>query len=544
MADIFISYSKQSKAETEQLANELRAKGFTVWYDTSLVPGDSFREVITAELAQARAAIVIWTSDSVKSNWVCSEASRAHARRVLIPVRTDDVRSHDIPPPFDSLHTDLVSNRAAIDGALAKLGVTPTVAMSDDRAAPTTTVSDAQRPAHASARKPSIAVLPFHNMSGDPAQEFLADGMTEEITTALSHIRQFLVIARNSSFTYKGKAADAKQVGRELGVVYILEGSIRRAANRVRVTAQLIDASTGHHLWAQNYDRELADIFALQDEIANKVVSAIEPQLYSAERLRVRRKPPESLDAWECVVGALIHIDAWSQRDFASARTLLERAINLDPFYGHAYAVLAWLTVVDVAGGWKPLSGHDVAFEAAQRSIALDDHDAWSHLSLGFVYLVTHKAAEAITEFERALALNPNFAHALGLVGVALAYLGRGEEALSKMEMAERLDPSGARRGQNAQWRSFAYFSMGRHRDALGCARKAVQEAPSRVSAHRQIVVNSALLGQLDEAKRALEDLKRLQPDLTLAWINEWNPYMDLELRQKLVRGFALAGLE
>jgi TolB-like protein len=538
MADIFISYSKGSQAHTQQLANELRAKGFTVWYDTSLVPGDSFRDVIMSELAQARAAIVIWDAASVKSEWVCSEASRARARRILIPVRADDVRSHDIPPPFDSLHTELLSNRAAIDGALAKLGIVPTVVP------PTTTASDGERPAITSARKPSIVVLPFHNISGDPAQEFLADGMTEEITTALSHIRQFLVIARHSSFTYKGKAVDAKQVGRELGVVYILEGSIRRAADRVRVTAQLIDASTGHHLWAQNYDRELADIFAVQDEIANKVVSAIEPQLYSAEKLRVRRKLPESLDAWECVVGALTGIDTYSKQDFASARTLLERAIGLDPFYGHAHAVLAWLTCREIISGWKPVEAIESAFEAARKSIALDDQDAWAHYALSLAYGFNRKPEEAVTECDRALALNPNFAPALSWLGNALAYLGRGEEALSKIEASERLNPRGLFPGLNAHFRATAYNVMGRHRDALDWARKAVQENPSHISAHRLIVISSALLGQPDEAKRALEVLKRLQPNLTLTWINEYNPFVVAEARENYVRGFVLAGLE
>jgi TolB-like protein/Tfp pilus assembly protein PilF len=430
----------------------------------------------------------------------------------------------------------LLSNRGAIDAALAKLGVIPAIAASD-RVAPATPVWDAE----SSARKPSIAVLPFHNMSGDPAQEFLADGMVEEITTALSHIRQFLVIARNSSFTYKGKAVDVKQVGRQLGVNYVLEGSVRRAANRVRVTAQLIDATTGHHIWAQNYDRELADIFALQDEMAKKVVSAIEPQLYSVEKLRVRRKLPENLDAWECVVGALAQMDAWEA--FAPARALLERAIGLDPFYGQAHAVLAFLTGREVNAGVKPRHAFEGAVEAAQQAIALDDHDAWGHFALASVYLNSGRPAEAVPAFERALALNPNFAPALTLLGCALAYLGNAEEALYKMEMSERLNPRGLFRGQNPQNRSVAYFVMGRHRDALDCARRAVQENPGIRAAHRSIVVNSVFLGQLDEATRALEALKRLHPDLTLEWINEYNPYVDPEARQKWVRGFVLAGL-
>jgi TolB-like protein len=415
--------------------------------------------------------------------------------------------------------------------------------VSDDGVAPTTPVPDAERPALTLPRKPSIAVLPFQNMSGDPTQEFLADGMVEEITTVLSHVRQFLVIARNSSFTYKGQAVNAKQVGRELGVGYILEGSVRRAANRVRVTAQLVDAIIGHHVWAQSYDRELVDIFAVQDEIANRVVSAIEPELYSAEQLRVRRKLPGSLDAWECVVSALTHLDARTKQDFASARTLLERAIGLDPFYGQAHAVLAYLTGLEVNHGLKPIESLESAFEAAQQAIALDNHDAWGHFALASTYMFKRQHEEAVTEYERTLALNSNFAPALALLGTALAYLGRVEEALSKMEASERLNPRGLFRGQIAQQRAVAYFVMGRHRESLDYARKAVQENPRIAAAQRSIVVNSALLGQLDEAKRALEALKRLQPNLTLMWINEWNPYVDPEAREKWVRGFVLAGV-
>src|SRR5215475_1242204 len=206
MADIFISYSKGFQAQTEQLANELRGKGYSVWYDTSLVPGDSFREVITSELAQARAVIVIWNRTSVKSDWVCSEASRARARRILIPVRAEDVRSHDIPPPFDGLHTELLSNRASIEAALAKLGVTPTASTKDEVSAPPGLASNA--PGVLLPKKPSIAVLPFTNMSGDTEQEYFIDGIVEDIITALSRFRQLFVIARNSSFTYRGRAVD------------------------------------------------------------------------------------------------------------------------------------------------------------------------------------------------------------------------------------------------------------------------------------------------------------------------------------------------
>ena len=190
--------------------------------------------------------------------------------------------------------------------------------------------------------KPSIAVLPFQNMSGDPEQEYFADGMVEEIITALSRIRWFFVIARNSTFTYKGRAVDVKQVGRELGVRYVLEGSVRKSGNRIRVTAQLVEAETGNHVWAERYDRDLADIFAVQDEITERVVAAIEPELYAAEQVRSQSKPPDSLDAWECVIRALSLIGQGTRDENTEAEALCRRAIAIAPGYGRAHSLLAW----------------------------------------------------------------------------------------------------------------------------------------------------------------------------------------------------------
>src|SRR5262249_18440627 len=190
--------------------------------------------------------------------------------------------------------------------------------------------------------KPSIAVLPFQNMSGDPEQGVFADGMVEDITTALSKLRWFFVIARNSSFAYKGRAGDVKQIGRELGVRYVLEGSVRKGGNRLRITAQLVEAETGNHVWAERYDRDIGDIFAVQDEITERVVTAIEPELYAAENIRSRRKPPESLDAWECVIRALSAIGQWTREANAEAEQLCRRAIAIAPDYGQAHSLLAW----------------------------------------------------------------------------------------------------------------------------------------------------------------------------------------------------------
>ena len=393
--------------------------------------------------------------------------------------------------------------------------------------------------------KPSITVLPFQNMSGDPSQDYFADGVVEEITTALSRIRWLFVIARNSSFTYKGRMVDVKQVGRELGVRYALEGSVRKAANRVRVTAQLIDAVTGHHVWAERYDRELAAIFALQDEITERVVAAVEPQLYAAEGIRAKRKPPESLDAWECVVRALSCVNSRSQNDYAMARELLERAIELDPAYAQAYALFAYVMGLEVLYGWKPREiALARALEAAQKAVVLDSDDAWAHFALGFVYGMTRRAEEAVVEHEKALALNPNFALAYTYQGSALAYLGRGEEALLKIDASERLSPRGLFQGVNNVCRAAAHFSAEQHRDAVSCARKSILDSPGIVTGYRMLVVNCALIGEIDEARAALKIVKRLQPDISVRWIAESVLFTRERDRQNYIEGFRLAGLE
>jgi adenylate cyclase len=393
--------------------------------------------------------------------------------------------------------------------------------------------------------KPSIAVLPFQNMSGDPSEDYFADGVVEEITTALSRIRWLFVIARNSSFTYKGRMVDVKQVGRELGVRYALEGSVRKAANRVRVTAQLIDAVTGHHVWAERYDRELAAIFALQDEITERVVAAVEPQLYAAEGIRAKRKPPESLDAWECVVRALSCVNSRSQNDYAMARELLGRAIELDPAYAQAYALFAYVMGLEVLYGWKPREiALARALEAAQKAVVLDSDDAWAHFALGFVYGMTRRAEEAVVEHEKALALNPNFALAYTYQGSALAYLGRGEEALLKIDASERLSPRGLFQGVNNVCRAAAHFSAEQHRDAVSCARKSILDSPGIVTGYRMLVVNCALIGEIDEARAALKIVKRLQPDISVRWIAESVLFTRERDRQNYIEGFRLAGLE
>jgi adenylate cyclase len=268
---------------------------------------------------------------------------------------------------------------------------------------------------------PSIAVLPFANMSGDPEQDYFADGMVEEITTALSKLRWFFVIARNSTFAYKGRAVDVKQVGRELGVRYVLEGSVRKGGNRVRVTAQLVEAETGNHVWAERYDRDIGDIFVVQDEIAEHVVAAIEPELYAAEHIRSRRKPPESLDAWECLIRALSLISQGTREANAEAEQLCQRAIAIAPGYGQAHSLLAWALLRRTS--WSRDLRTMAAEISAQARAALgfDDRDSWAYVVQGNLFTRLRRFDQAVNTLRRALKLNPNFALAHAQLGMLTA---------------------------------------------------------------------------------------------------------------------------
>ncbi|MGA8920773.1 MAG: winged helix-turn-helix domain-containing protein, partial [Pseudolabrys sp.] len=274
--------------------------------------------------------------------------------------------------------------------------------------------------------RPAIAVLPFLNMSGDPEHEYFSDGISEDIITALSKLRWFFVIARNSSFTYKGKAVHMKQIAEELGVGYVVEGSVRKSGDRVRITAQLNDVATGSHIWAERYDRDIADVFAVQDEITEAIVAAIEPQLYAAENFHAQRKAPDSMDAWDLVMRALSHYWRVTRQDNVVAQALLEKATVIDPNYGQALGVLAASQTFSAHMGWADMAAVvPTAERAAHAAIRADGEDPWAHYALGNVYLFTRRFDDSLAEFELALQLNPNFSLAQGYYGLALAYCGR-----------------------------------------------------------------------------------------------------------------------
>ena len=392
--------------------------------------------------------------------------------------------------------------------------------------------------------KPSIAVLPFANISGDPEQEYFADGVSEDIVTGLSKLRWFFVIARNSSFAYKGKAVDVKRVARELGVRYVLEGSVRKAGNRVRITAQLIDASTGNHLWADRYDGDLTDIFQLQDEITMKVVAAIEPRLLEAEGIRSQNRSPADIGAWDMVIQANSLFWRITKADCEAALEILRRAIERYPDYGPAHSMLAFMLLVSGYLGWN-LAGTQVtqAASLASRAAELDDSDPWAHLALGFVAFIMRRTDQATEHCQRALDLNPNFAAAHGYLGWALAFDARSDQAIEHLEQAIRMSPHDPQNAIFTTGLAVAHYLAGRFAEAAGFGRKTLQQRSGFTAGHRIYVASLAQAGQSEEAREALKRLEELHPDLSVAWLERNVPYTP-DPMAKFLEGMRRAGLQ
>ncbi|MEO8316727.1 MAG: winged helix-turn-helix domain-containing tetratricopeptide repeat protein [Bradyrhizobium sp.] len=393
--------------------------------------------------------------------------------------------------------------------------------------------------------RPAIAVLPFDNMSGDQEQEYFSDGISEDIITALSKSRWFFVIARNSSFTYKGKAVHMTRVATELGVRYVVEGSVRKNGDRVRITAQLNDTATGSHIWAEHYDRDLTDVFAVQDEITDAIVTAIEPQIYAAENFRSRRKPPNSVDAWDLVMRALSHHWRVTRTDSAAARALLERAIAIDPDYGQALSLFATNHMFGVHLGWTDIAtSAPVAERAALAAIAADSEDAWAHTALGSVYFSTRRLDDSLAEFELALQLNPNFSMAQGYYALALSYSGRWQDAYAATQRAIRQSPRDPSLAIYYGVAAYAQFVGKNYCKAITLARDATRQRGDLAGADRVLTVAAGMAGQIDVAKAALAELRRTQPNISLAWISTQLPWKLDADREQYLEGFRRAGLE
>jgi TolB-like protein len=405
-------------------------------------------------------------------------------------------------------------------------------------------IHEPSRPALPLPDRPAIAVLPFANLSGEPEQEYFSDGISEDIITGLSKLRWFFVIARNSSFIYKGKAVHMKRVAEELGVGYVVEGSVRKGGDRVRITVQLSDAATGSNIWAERYDRALADVFAVQDEITEAIVAAIEPQLYAAETFRSRRKPPNSMDAWDLVMRALSHFWRVTRQDYLVAQALLEKATAIDPNYGQALGVLATSQTFSAHMGWTDMAAVvPLAERAALAAILADSEDPWAHNALGSVYLFTRRFEDSLAELEVALRLNPNFSLAQGYYGLVLSYAGRWEEASVAARRALRLSPRDPFSAVFCGIAAYAEFVGRNYDEAIRLAREGLRQRSDFVGAHRVLTAAAGMAGKDDVAAVALQELRRAQPNISLAWIASQMPIMHEADRKHYLEGFRRAGL-
>jgi TolB-like protein/Tfp pilus assembly protein PilF len=392
--------------------------------------------------------------------------------------------------------------------------------------------------------KPSIAVLPFVNMSGDPEREYFSDGITEEIITALSKVPDLFVIARNSSFTYKGKSVRIPTVGRELGVRYVLEGSVRKAANKVRITAQLVDAKTGKHVWAERYDRELKDIFAIQDEITMKIISELQVKLTEGEQARLSAKGTENLEAYLKRSQAKKHVRQVNKEDNALGRKLAEGAISLDPEYADAYVTLGsthWMDIV-LGSSQSPEESLKRAFELTKKAIALDDSNVDAHVSLSWLFVFSRQHDKGVAEAERAVGLAPGSAYTQFNMGRVLRFAGRPEEAIAWHKKAIRHDP--VPDGPVLFGLCHAYWFAGRCEEAVPVCKKAIRVSPNNMGAHLYLTGTYVSLGRIEEARTQAQEVLRIDPKFSLERYAKTQPYKNQADTESFIDAIRKAGLK
>ena len=391
--------------------------------------------------------------------------------------------------------------------------------------------------------KPSIAVLPFVNMSDDPKQEYFSDGVAEEIITALSKVPEMFVIARNSTFIYKGKSVKVQQVGRELGVRYVLEGSVRKAGERVRITAQLIDTKTQHHLWAERYDRDLKDVFALQDEITMKILLALQIKLTEGEQARLESKTTDNMEAYLKFLQGRSYAYHWNREDSFIAKQISEEVINLEPKFAPAYTLLGHIHLMHIWFGWSksPVQSFQQARDLAQKALELDESLPHAHALLGHIYALMRQHEKAIEEAEKALALAPNSAEWHVWLGGALFYGGRPEEAISAINKAIRLNP------YPSSWYlmnlGHAYRGSGRYEEAVQAYKKALRIEPMNLFARTGLVATYILLGYEEQARVEATKVLRLSPEFSLESFGKTLPFKNQADTDSYIDALRKAGL-
>jgi adenylate cyclase len=458
MSDIFISYARSTASQAQQVAEALRALGYGVWRDDELPAHRAYAEVIEERLTAAKAVVVLWSAEAVKSEWVQSEADRARADRKLVQLTVDGAK---LPMPFDRIQcADLAGWAGEMDAPAWRKVVESIAALTAGTAQPASPAAAPQRP------RLSICVLPFANMSGDPEQEYFSDGISEDVITDLSKVSALLVTARNTAFTFKGKPVKVTEVAREVNVSHVLEGSVRKAGNRVRITAQLIDGPTGNHLWAERYDRDLTDIFALQDEISQAIVSALKLRLAPEEKRAIEQRGTDNAEAYDLYLMARQH---WISGNIGDPRRnetvirLCRRAAEIDPAYARAWALMG-------------IAQTNLRFDHGRQDV-----DSWGAVG-------------------KALELDPDLAEAHALKAAHLGGEGRLDEAWAEAEIALRLDPE-----SHEVNRAAGRLCYARHRfdDAIHYWEKATEVMEADFAAAGMLITSYTALGDTEGARRA-----------------------------------------
>lgn len=393
--------------------------------------------------------------------------------------------------------------------------------------------------------KPSIAVMPFICLSGDDEQRYFAEGIAEDIISALSRAKWLFVISRNSSFAFQERGADVKTISKELGVRYILEGTVRRSGDRVRVVTSLIEPEFSHQLWSDRYDGTTADIFDFQDQVTHQIVSTLQPNLLDAEAERSRSKRTESLDCWDCVVRARTHLWTWERQGCQKAQTLLEHALSLDPEYGSAHSMLAYVFVLSSWMGW----GDDVpdliakSVHEAEKAIELDPSDSWAHIALGMAYGLQRKNNEALQELNKAIDYDPNSSIARTMLGMVKCWGGDGDGGISEFDTALRSNPRDPFNRVLGTMYATAHFIEKRYEDSLFAAEEAVRRVPKALGPNRALACAYSMLGREEEAAKAFATVKRLQPTFSSEWVRQHMPFTEGDHLDRWVDAIERAGL-
>jgi len=392
--------------------------------------------------------------------------------------------------------------------------------------------------------KPSIAVLPFTNMSGDLQQEYFSDGITEDIITELSRNRWMTVIARNTTFTFKGMAVNVADVAKELGVRYIIEGSVRKSSDRMRINVQLIEGSTGNHVWAERFDRQVVDIFDLQDEITGRIAAAIEPEIFAIEGHNASHRNVTDLSIWEDMMRARVYFGRMTAPDTNEAIKLLSDVLNNHSDLPLANSLLSFMYLFSVHMGWLPPEPYKAtADRLARKAVTLDEQDAWGHIALGYVRMMERSTDAAVSELTRALDLNPNSATAYGYRGLVNAFGARAEAALEDADQAIRLSPRDPQLPLYLSAKAVAKFQQRDFQEALQITDQILEMRPEMVGALRLKTSMLSHIGRIEEAQEALKKVLELQPNSSLAALEEAQPYATEEGMRLFLEGLKLAGL-